>query len=77
MPGPKDGATEVELLENEVKRLKLHHSAMSMDNANVYAEEFRKHVAEAREPFHDTHPEANPWTAANDKGCNAGGCTIC
>ena len=69
--------SEVQKLEEEVKRLRTHLDNVEAFDQQKCAEEFRKHVAGAREPFHNTHDETNPWTEANDKGCNSGGCTIC
>jgi hypothetical protein len=71
------GSTEVHKLEEEVKRLRSHLESISNCDQKFCGEEFRKHVSGAREPFHSTHDETNQWTESNDKGCQAGGCTIC
>ena len=65
-----------ESLKQEVTRLKAHLDSINKCTKEQCAEEFRNHVAGAREPFHTTHEETNPWTEANDKGCNSGGCVV-
>ena len=68
MPG------EMKKLEDEVSRLRSHLDSIKQNDRKACAEEFRKFVAESREPFHENHDEINTWNEEKGKPC---GCTIC